>query len=254
MRYRAGNAAYKQKHYAEAKTAYEDAFRLKQTFDIAANLGFAEFKLEMWRDAATHLSFALRNWAPTGKAESRASAVKYLGVAKERIATLAITVASGAEVMIDGKRAGTAPVEERFVDPGTHTVGAKRDGYNPIEQAVTAEKGKTLQVALSLVATAPPPPEVSATPVPSGFRASYPNRAHRDEKRQSLRRRDKGQTARCSSGAGARRARLSSWVRSSRGWRRARRDPAANERAAISQRPAGQRRAARLRAAKGSAT
>src|SRR5580692_6113300 len=85
VRYREGNAAYKQKRYAEAKAAFEDAFRLKHTHDIAANLGFAEIKLELWRDAATHLAFALRNWAPTGKAASRESTVEFLAIAKEKV-------------------------------------------------------------------------------------------------------------------------------------------------------------------------
>lgn len=172
VRYRAGNVAFKQKRYVEAKAAYEDAFRLKQTFDIAVNLGFAEMKLELWRDAATHLSFALRNWAPTGKAESRVSAVEYLAAAKEQVATLAVTVTAGAEVMVDGKRMGTAPVEELFVDPGTHTIGARRDGYTQVEQTALAERGKTLPVALTLVAAALPPPSASATPLPSSSSSS----------------------------------------------------------------------------------
>jgi hypothetical protein len=179
VRFREGNAAYKQKRYAEAKAAYEDAFRLKQTHDIAANLGFAEVKLELWRDAATHLAFALRNWPPTGKAASRESAVQFLGVAKEKIATLTITVAVGADVLIDGKPAGTAPLEELFVEPGTHTVGAKRDGYEPAEQAVQAEKGKTSAVALTLVPVAPPPPTASVSasappPLPTASATTAP--------------------------------------------------------------------------------
>jgi hypothetical protein len=165
VRYREGNAAYKQKRYAEARTAFEDAFRLKQTHDIAANLGFAEIKLELWRDAATHLSFALRNWAPTGKAASRESAVEFLALAKEKIGTLKITATPGAEVTIDGKPAGAAPVDELFADPGTHIVGAKRDGFEPATQSVQAEKGKTLAVTLALVPVAPLPPTATA-PVP----------------------------------------------------------------------------------------
>jgi hypothetical protein len=169
VRYREGNAAYKQKRYAEAKVAYEDAFRRKQTHDIAANLGFAEIKLELWREAATHLSFALRNWAPTGKAASRESAMEFLTAAKEKIATLVLAGPAGAELLIDGKPVGTAPIEELFVDPGAHTVGARREGFEPAEQTVQAEKGKTLPVTLNLVPVAPPappPPMASAEQPP----------------------------------------------------------------------------------------
>ena len=169
VQFRLGNAAYKDKRFAEARTAFEAAFHLKQTHDIAVNLGFAEIKLELWRDAAAHLSFGLRNWAPTGKAASRESAVKFLAAAKEKVGTLTVTVAAGAEVLIDGKPAGTAPLDELFVEPGTHTVGARREGFDPVEQTVQAEKGKSYPVALTLIASAPPPPpQVSAThPVPS---------------------------------------------------------------------------------------
>lgn len=158
VQFREGNAAYHQGRFAEARASYVAAFRIKQTHDIAANLGFAEVKLEQWREAAKHLAFALRNWAPTGKVDSKESAAHWLGLAKQQIVTLTITVDAGAEVLLDGKPVATTAGEELFVDPGTHTVGARRDGYAPAEQTVQAEKGKAFPVTLVLA------PSATATP------------------------------------------------------------------------------------------
>ena len=173
VQFREGNAAYHQGRFADARAAYVAAFRIKQTHDIAANLGFAEVKLEQWREAAKHLAFALRNWAPTGKVDSKESAAHWLGLAKQQIATLTITVDAGAEVLLDGKPVTTTAGEELFVDPGMHAVGARREGYAPVEQTVQAEKGKAFPVTLTLmlvpeVKAAPTATATATVPVPPG--------------------------------------------------------------------------------------
>ena len=40
--FKKGNEAYKQKKWAEAEKAFEEAFALKQAYDIAGNLGDVE--------------------------------------------------------------------------------------------------------------------------------------------------------------------------------------------------------------------
>lgn len=176
--FRQGNALYKQQRYAEAKAAFEQAFKLKRSHDIAANLGFAELKLGLQRDAAEHLAFAVKNWPPTGKAENRESALHWLGIAKGAVMTLKVTVnVDGATVLVDGKAVGTSPLEtEVFVDPGTRTIGARLAGYADAEHAVQATQGGEQKVEIALVAAPPPGPAGGGgrgpTPPPTPARRS----------------------------------------------------------------------------------
>ena len=150
--FRRGNALYKQQRFAQAKVAYEEAFRLKKSSDIASNLGYAEIKLGQNRDAAEHLAFAVKNWPPTGKSENRESAVHWLGIAQGAVTTLKITVSvEGAAVLVDGKAVGTSPLDtEVFVEPGSRTVEAKMTGYKDAQQTIQATKGAELPVTLTL--------------------------------------------------------------------------------------------------------
>lgn len=150
--FRRANALYKQERYAEAKAAFEEAFRLKKSHDIASNLAYAELKLGQNRDAAEHLAFAVRTWPPTGKTENRASAVRWLGIAKAAVTTVKITVSvEGATVLVDGKAVGTSPLDaEVFVEPGSRTIEAKLTGYKDARESIQATKGAERSVALTL--------------------------------------------------------------------------------------------------------
>lgn len=183
--FRRANALYKQQRHAEAKAAYEEAFRLKKSHDIASNLAYAELKLGKTRDAAEHLAFAVKNWPPTGKSENRASAVHWLGIAKAAVTTVKITVSvEGATVLVDGKVIGTSPLDtEIFVEPGSMTVEAKLTGYKDARQTILATKGAELPVALTLDRETPagmyargngpgPVPSSVPPPAPSGPRTS----------------------------------------------------------------------------------
>lgn len=171
-KFRDGNALYKQQKYAEAKAAFEQAFRQKPAHDIAANLGYAEIKLGQLRDAAEHLAFAVRIWPPTGKEGKKQYALDGLALAKKEIATLTIRVsAPGAEVFVDERSVGRAPLDrEVFADAGAHTIEAKLAGWDDAKQTITATKGSEQEVTLTLATTKPvllasaAPPAVSAAP------------------------------------------------------------------------------------------
>ena len=58
-----------------------------------------------------------------------------------------------AEVFIDGQSVGLAPIsEEIYVDPSSHVIEARADGYLPAQESFLASKGKTSDVSLTLVA------------------------------------------------------------------------------------------------------
>jgi hypothetical protein len=165
--FRKGNALYKQQKYAEAKDAFEQAFRLKKAHDIAANLAYTEMKLNLFRDAAEHLARAVRIWPPTGKDDKRQYAVERLALVKKEVATLSVQVSvPKAEVLVDGKSVGFAPIEEEvFVEPGERTIEARLAGYEEARQTIQAEKGAPQTVVLTLTASAPVPATTATSSV-----------------------------------------------------------------------------------------
>src|SRR5690349_8781493 len=64
--YREGNAFAAREQWVEAEAKFRAAWKLNPTYDITANLGQTELRLQKYRDAAEHLEFALRNWGVTG--------------------------------------------------------------------------------------------------------------------------------------------------------------------------------------------
>jgi hypothetical protein len=57
--------------------------------------------------------------------------------------------ASGADVFIDRKRAGSLPVELSDISPGNHQITVKKNGYPDYEETVTVQTGKTTSVTAS---------------------------------------------------------------------------------------------------------
>ncbi|WP_434045496.1 MULTISPECIES: PEGA domain-containing protein [Sorangium] len=139
--------------YQEAEEALLVAWELNPTFDVAYNLGNTEYKLQNHREAAKYLSFALRNW-PLLKtvAKLKPRAEQWLAESRAQVGALKVSVTvAGAEVLVDGKRVGRAPLEgEVFVDPGEHRVEAMHLDYEPSSQTVSVAKAGTAEVKLAI--------------------------------------------------------------------------------------------------------
>ncbi|MGK3989981.1 PEGA domain-containing protein [Sorangium sp. So ce136] len=151
--YRQGLRLYSDGKYAEAEAALASAWALNPTFDVAYNLGNTEYKLKKHREAAQYLSFALRHW-PLMKAAAKLKVTAEQRLAESRAQVGAVTVTvgvAGAEVLVDGKAVGRAPVEgEVFVEPGEHRVEARLEGYAPASQTVRVAKGGAMKVELAM--------------------------------------------------------------------------------------------------------
>ncbi|MGK3966946.1 PEGA domain-containing protein [Sorangium sp. So ce118] len=146
---------YSDGKYEEAEAALLSAWELNPTFDVAYNLGNTEHKLKKHREAAQYLTFALRHW-PLLKtvAKLKPTAEQRLAESRAQVGAVTVTVGvAGAEVLVDGKAVGRAPVEgELFVEPGEHRVEARLEGYAPASQTVKVAKGGSAEVALAMAA------------------------------------------------------------------------------------------------------
>jgi hypothetical protein len=149
-----GNKLYDQGNLQGAEAAYLDAWKLKKSYDVGGNLGNVEADLKKWRAAAEYLSYALREFPAGGRTSLRDDMIGRLTEAQKYVGKLLFQVNhAGAEVFIDGASVGIAPLQQEvYVDPGTHLVEARLEGYPPAQATVTAARGRADTVPLTLVA------------------------------------------------------------------------------------------------------
>jgi hypothetical protein len=172
--FRAGNAAFAEDDLHAAYDAYRAAWSLRQSFDIACNLGRTEAELMLSRDAATHLDYCVRTFSASSRSEFRGAQERFrtlFNSVRTKIGAFAITTyPEGAHVEIDGVSWGTSPLTAPvFVDPGEHRVLVRLAGYPPVERLLHVAAGGTMALRVDLTAEeglppAPPPtPPVTAT-------------------------------------------------------------------------------------------
>ncbi|WP_441291965.1 PEGA domain-containing protein [Sorangium sp. KYC3313] len=138
---------------ASALVTLGDRAEARPTFDVAYNVGSAAYQQGKHALAAEHLSFALRHWPLlSAVAHLKPTAQQRLAMSRAQVGALAVTVSAPlAEVRVDGKPAGKAPLAgEIFVEPGEHTIEARLDGYAPAQKTVRVAKGETAAVTLAM--------------------------------------------------------------------------------------------------------
>lgn len=159
--YKKGNELYDKAKYADAETMYRAAFELRQSFEIAGNLGDVEMIQGKPREAAEHLAFALREFPPSGKPAQKEALQKRHREATNLIGTVKITVnVPNAEIQIDGKVVGKSPIEyELYVDRGERLIEARLVGHEPAKETIAATSGSTHDVSLTLKKIEKPKPQ-----------------------------------------------------------------------------------------------
>ncbi len=153
-----GNALYRQSKWEHAAAKFAQSFELRQAFDTAANLGDCELRLGRARDAAEHLSYALRHFPVSGKAAARQQLTEWLDQAKAKVGTLTVQVnVDEAMVVVDGSVVGNSPLgHELFVEPGKRLVGASKSGFEPTQQVLEVEPGSAHSLTFELKASSGP--------------------------------------------------------------------------------------------------
>lgn len=146
--------------YLGALAVFKDAYARFPSAKILLNIGTTEKQLDRKADAAN--TYQLYLDSPDTDPARRAEVTAVLAELDAAVGKLEITVTPGdAELELTDTwlPAKTAHVWRAM--PGSVLVHARRDGYEPIDQTVTATAGATTQVALALVAI----PKPEAKPV-----------------------------------------------------------------------------------------
>jgi hypothetical protein len=148
---RRGVAEYKRRAFEAARSSFARAWDLEQHPAIAANLADVELRLSLYRDAAEHWSFYLRNAPPE---RDRTEAVSALERCRKHVAELSVAAEEKAVVSLDGRTLGEAPLPAAlWVDPGPHLVEARTVSGRLATQQVTVLAGEVKHIELVPMAT-----------------------------------------------------------------------------------------------------
>lgn len=149
--YKQGHDLYDQGKPGEAEKAYQAAWDIRQSFDVAANLGNVELVIGQPRDAAEHLAYALQTFPLSGDPAKKAALQKRFDEARAQVGALKITIViEGSQVFIDGQPVKGPLPAEIFVEPGEHTCEGKKPGFLGAPQKVKVEKGGSGAVELPM--------------------------------------------------------------------------------------------------------
>src|SRR6185369_9209638 len=152
--FKKGKVAFNSGKYNDALRIYSEAWSLKQSPDIAANLAQTESELGKHRDAAEHFSFALDHLLPSSTDEQKQALAEGLAQEKKEIGTLRVTLEPSDSVLtIDGARVPVPPSGDVFVDAGEHAVSVNHEGYEPNQQTVRISRGASQVLWIKLNST-----------------------------------------------------------------------------------------------------
>lgn len=172
------NALFQQKKPAEAEAVYEEAWALRQTHDVAANLAVAELSQGKTLEALSHLRFALDH-SPAGDPKKRRKQVEAdYAEALSGVAILTLRVnPDDATVTVDGPPTVSIP-EGLAVQPGKRVVIARKTGFVSATTELELSAGERREVTLSLVQQAS---SVAPTPSSQGAPRTAPPQGKGEE-------------------------------------------------------------------------
>lgn len=176
QRFQEGVQAWQAGKLETARIAFQQAYGLRPTPNIAFDLGQLELALGKHVEAAQHLSEYLQQ-TEDKPSKTRQEARKGLVDAEARIGRFVVYVdIDGADIDIDGQVVGKSPTNSLnfYVTPGAHAVRARKDEYRDSQASETVAAGESRRIDLHLEPvkrqerTSPPLP----TPWPSAQPAS----------------------------------------------------------------------------------
>jgi tetratricopeptide (TPR) repeat protein len=167
-----GKAAFSRNDMAEAERLFAEAFSLRKSSDIAANLGQSQLEQQKFRAAAEHFQWALANLLPSASDAQRRAVENGLARSRAEVAVLRLDIKpEGSDVLVGEQNLGKTPINgDVYVDPGEVIISVKHDGFVAIDKRLMIGKGTEQAIEISLMpksdeapsaAPALPPPAVN---------------------------------------------------------------------------------------------
>ena len=140
--FKKGKAAFNAGKYSDALRIYTEAWSLKQSPDIAANLAQTESEFGKHRDAAEHFAFALAHILPSSTDEQKQALADGLELEKKEIGTLRVTLEpADSTLTIDDTPVTLPAAGDVYLEPGEHQAKVSHEGYETHLETLTLSKG-----------------------------------------------------------------------------------------------------------------
>jgi tetratricopeptide (TPR) repeat protein len=172
--FKKGKLAFNAGKFSDALRIYTEAWGLKKSPDIAANLAQAESELGKHRDAAEHFAYALAHILPSSTDEQRFALADGLDAEKKEIGTLRVTLEPADSVLTIDEVPITLPMAgDVYVEPGEHHGSVTHEGYEPHQETLNVSKGgaRVLWIKLDQINALASP---AVTPAPAAPADSAP--------------------------------------------------------------------------------
>jgi hypothetical protein len=150
--FQAGVALYNEGNYSAALAEFEASYRANPTPALYYNIGLTQKALFRYADAIATLEKYAREEKKLSR--ERRTEVEQL-VADMRLLLADVTlyvVPDGAQVVLDGRTIGVAPVKPLGIPAGAHVLEASADGYKPARKEIQVSAGVPMAIEIKLVA------------------------------------------------------------------------------------------------------
>jgi tetratricopeptide (TPR) repeat protein len=164
--FKSGKAAFSRNDMAEAERLFTEAFALRKSSDIAANLGQSQLEQQKYRAAAEHFQWALVNLLPSASDNQRRAVEGGLARARAEVGVLRLDIKPEAsDVLVGEQNLGKTPLPaEVYVDPGEVIVSVKHEGFVAMDKRVMVGKGTEQAVEIALTPKDNPVPDAATPP------------------------------------------------------------------------------------------
>jgi hypothetical protein len=163
--FKKGKVAFNAGKFNDALRIYSEAWSLKQSPDIAANLAQTESELGQHRNAAEHFAFALAHLLPSSTDEQKQALAEGLAQEKKEIGSLHVTLEpADSALSIDDTVVTVPPSGDIYLEPGEHGVLVTHEGYEPNRQTVRLSKGASQVLWIKLTQIGGLPAEGAVRP------------------------------------------------------------------------------------------
>jgi len=161
--YREAHEAMDRGDWLNARRLLLDLWQKSETYDVAASLGEAEYALGNYPDAARYLQFAIAEAPPKEKKSLIDDYQRALTEVEKRVAKLRVRAEpEGAEVVLDGRELGPAPLRAPvYVNPGHHEFSLRTE-RGVVNKAIETTAGNTYEIRLAALPDAPDSSSVTA--------------------------------------------------------------------------------------------
>jgi tetratricopeptide (TPR) repeat protein len=148
-----GKAAFSRNDMPEAERLFAEAFALRKSSDIAANLGQSQLEQQKFRAAAEHFQWALVNLLPSASDAQRRAVENGLARSRAEVGVLRLDIKpEGSDVLVGEQNLGKTPINaDVYVDPGEVIISVKHDGFVALDKRVMVNKGTEQAVEISLI-------------------------------------------------------------------------------------------------------